>query len=138
LIAASEEAAMTRTLLPPNDSELGAGAVNAHVALEDQAVLDFLRGDYSPALTATAAIDRPHETEQSGDGRVPGSGAEVIYLPAATCCYAIVQYDGASASVVRRVVGLFGDVTAAEGYAHDNSFRLYDVVPATAVIPRTP
>jgi len=62
----------------------------------------------------------------------------VVYLPAASHCYAIVQYDVASARLVRRVVGLFGDVSCAETYAREGGYHLYDIVPATAVISMTP
>src|SRR5215475_10872478 len=60
-----------------------------------------------------------------------------VYLSAVSHCYAIVQYDPASARLVRRVVGLFGDAEGAETYARDGGFHLYDIVPATAVIPTT-
>jgi hypothetical protein len=49
-----------------------------------------------------------------------------------------VQYDPASARLVRRIVGMFGDADCAETYAQDNGYRLYDVVPAIAVIPTLP
>jgi hypothetical protein len=35
------------------------------------------------------------------------------------------------------VVGLFGDVGCAETYARNGGYHLYDIVPATAVIPKT-
>jgi len=53
----------------------------------------------------------------------------------ATCCYAVVLYDAASARLVRRTVGMFADVESAEAYARVSGYRLYDVVPATAVTP---
>ena len=62
----------------------------------------------------------------------------LVFLPAASHCYAIVRYDTASARLVRRVVGLFGDVGCAETYARDNGYHLYDVVPATAIVPMAP
>jgi hypothetical protein len=67
----------------------------------------------------------------------PASHDRLVYLPAASHCYAIVQYDPASARLVRRVVGLFGDVGRAEAYARDGGYHLYDIVPATAVVPKT-
>jgi len=36
------------------------------------------------------------------------------------------------------VVGLFGAADCAETYARDGGYHLYDIVPATAVIPTTP
>jgi len=62
----------------------------------------------------------------------------MVYLPAASHCFAIVQYDAASARLVRRVVGLFGDVSCAESYARLCGYHLYDIVPATAVVPEIP
>jgi hypothetical protein len=88
-----------------------------------QAVLDLLRAKY--AFTSV-----PPTGDVSGDRAVPAAP----YLPVATTCYAIVLYDRPGIAV-HRVVGLFGGVDAAEDYAHDNRYGLYDVVPATAVIP---
>ena len=56
------------------------------------------------------------------------------YLPLACACYAIVQYSPTTASVVRRIVGMFGDVPSAKQYAVENGYQRYDVVPATTVI----
>jgi hypothetical protein len=111
---------MRRTLLPPDDHELRVGALSAmsRLSLSEQVTPDFVR--------AGSAGQQQH------------TGAEVIYLPAAAYCYAIVQYDPTSIRVIRRVVGLFGDVGEAEGYAKDNRSYPYDVVPATAVIPQLP
>jgi hypothetical protein len=125
---------MPRTLLPPEDPDPGA-STKSHLTLDDQATLDFLRGDY--LLAAEATVPRgPHRTKPRGESDDASASAVVIYLPGVAACYAIVQYDMASARVVRRVVGLFGGAGEAEGYAQDNGYYLYDVVPATAVIPQ--
>jgi hypothetical protein len=125
---------MPRTLLPPDDPDPGASS-NRHLTLDDQATLDFLRGDYRLAADATAPRG-PHRTKPHAESDDAGPPAVVIYLPGVAACYAIVQYDVASARIVRRVVGLFGGAGEAEGYAQDNGYCLYDVVPATAVIPQ--
>jgi hypothetical protein len=56
----------------------------------------------------------------------------------ASHCYAIIQYDAASARLVRRIVGMFGDADCAVTYAHDGGYYLYDLLTATAVIARAP
>jgi hypothetical protein len=53
--------------------------------------------------------------------------AALRYLAVASACYAVVQYDKDTARLVRRVVGLFGDVPSAELYAIENGYRLYDL-----------
>jgi len=70
------------------------------------------------------------------DDGAPARHDRLVYFPAASHCYAIVQYDAASAHLVRRVVGLFSDADCADSYARDGGYHLYDVVPATAVIPK--
>jgi len=126
--------------------------------LEDRALLDFLRGDYAPAAraqgspcpppgqheesrtpkpsapaTAPGGISNPAPAD-AGAGKPPETANNLTYIPVASYCYAIVQYDAASARVVRRVVGLFGDVDCAETYARDAGYHLYDLLTATAVI----
>ena len=111
---------------------------------EGQAVLDFLRGEYASAARGSAPTIQPGTTpSQPAQVEPPVKNAEptghdrLVYLPAASHCYAIVQYDPASARLVRRVVALFGDVGCAEDYARGAGYHLYDIVPATAVIPKT-
>ena len=112
----------------------------AQLALEEPAVLDFLRGEYTAARGSAPTVPpgpaplRPAQPEPTD--REPTSQDRLVYLPAASHCYAIVLNDTASARLVRRLVGLFGDVTCAEDYARQCGYHLYDVVPATAVIPR--
>jgi hypothetical protein len=121
---------MTRTLLPipddPHPKQAG------QVAVEEQTFPGFLLGGHRPvADPRPGSLGRGQPTSDA-----PLEAHErLLYLPAVACCYAIVQYDTASARVVRRITGLFGDVECAETYARDNGYRLYDVVPATAVIP---
>jgi len=103
---------------------------------EGQTVLDFLRREYAAAPTVEPDASL-HPAQPEPTGREPTSHDRLVYLPAASHCYAIVQYDPASARLVRRVVGLFGDVGCAETYARDGGYHLYDIVPATAVIPKT-
>jgi len=79
----------------------------------------------------------PEKLEPQANNAELASHDRLVYLPAASHCYAIVQYDPASARLVRRVVGLFRDVGCAETYARDGGYHLYDIVPATAVIPKT-
>jgi hypothetical protein len=87
-----------------------------------------LRGEYTAAHGTTSVRPAPAEPA--------GADPRLVYLPAASHCYAIVQYDAASARLVRRVVGLLGDADCAEQYARDGAYHLYDIAPATAVIPR--
>ena len=114
----------------------------AQLALEEPAVLDFLHGEYTAARGSAPTVPpgpaplRPAQPEPTD--REPTSQDRLVYLPAASHCYAIVLNDTASARLVRRVVGLFGDVTCAEDYARQCGYHLYDVVPATAVILETP
>jgi hypothetical protein len=113
---------------------------DARLDPEIPAVLDFRRGEYAtdrgsgpavqPGAASAVPAPGPADSDQTGQYRL-------VYMPAASHCYAIVQYDVASARLVRRVVGLFGDVACAEDYAHRGGYTLYDVVPATAVIPKT-
>jgi hypothetical protein len=153
---------MPRTLMPTPDDprpDFQALLADAQLDFEGRALLDFLRGDDAPAVAHQASPCPPpgQDTEPqpvvppsepaSPDAPQPGVPEEdaepaehdhLIYLPLATWCYAIVQYDVASPRVVRRIVGLFGDVECAETYARDSGYHLYDVVPATAVVPITP
>jgi hypothetical protein len=104
----------------------------AHRALEDQAVLDFLRGDYAPA--ASHAPSSWCETRPL-NGQAPlAPAAPPVALPRA---YAIIQYEPSS-DRVRWVVGLFADALSAEEYAISHDLPRYDIVPATAVTPGTP
>jgi hypothetical protein len=103
---------------------------DARLDPEPEAVLDFLRGQLLPSGTS-----RPLEPPVSErDDGAPTRHDRLVYLPAASHCYAIVAYDAASARVVRRVVGLFSDADSADSYARGGGYHLYDVVPATAVI----
>ncbi len=139
---------MPRTLIPtPDDPRPDVRAVLAGAQLDPEAdvVLDFLRGEYASVARGSGSSSQPGTTpRRPGQPEPPDEYSEptrhnsLIYLPAASHCYAIVQYDAASARVVRRVVGLFGDVGCAEDYARLSGYSAYDVVPATAVIPKTP
>jgi hypothetical protein len=127
---------MPRTLMPTPEEgdppDRRATPAKANPDLEDQALLDFLRGDYAPGATINGA-GRSAPT----DGPVSDDGV-LSYLPVASSCFAVVQYDPTTARLVRRVIGMFGDVQDAERYGMENGYRLYDVVPATAVIARPP
>jgi len=132
---------MPRTLMPTPDDPEPSGPARlspTRLDLDDHALLDLLRSDCAPVAAAvpvaSSPADRPHPTELiTGDG----SGDEALtYLPVASSCFAVVQYDPTTARLVRRVVGIFGDVQDAERYGMENGYRLYDVVPATAVIAR--
>jgi hypothetical protein len=116
---------MPSTLVTPGPEEPRAGrfTATAHRDLDDQAVLDFLRGEYTgrPQPTLLPPLSRQPSSPQS-------------YMPAAVTCFAIVQYDPTAGVIVRRVIGLFGDVDSAESFARDDRRHLYDIVPATAVI----
>jgi hypothetical protein len=132
---------MPRTLMPtPDDPQPGGPARPSltRLDLEEQALLDFLRGDYAPASAAASAsssADSPFPKEPSS--KENESTDDVLsYLPVASSCFAVVQYDATTARLVRRVVGMFGDPHDAERYGLENGYRLYDVVPATAVITR--
>ncbi len=108
--------------------------------LEGPAVLDFLRGQqalagHGSAQSQGTAAGQPERPALPGDCE-PARHGDLVYLPTATTCYAIVLYDVASARVVRRVSGLFGDADCAEDYARASGYHLYDVVPATAVVPK--
>jgi hypothetical protein len=125
---------MTRTLLPTPDEPHPKPA--GQVALDEQTLPGFLPGRHARVAGSGPGPLSPGEPPTQD---TPPAGHErLTYLPAVTCCYAIVQYDTASARVVRRIVGMFGDADGAETYAQDNGYRLYDVVPATAVIPTLP
>jgi hypothetical protein len=126
---------MPRTLMPtPEDPHPVAASSPADAQLdpEAEAVLDFLHEELAPRGTSRTL--EPPVSER--DDRAPTRHDRLVYLPAASHCYAIIQYDPASARLVRRVVGLFSDVGCAEAYARDGGYHLYDVVPATAVIPK--
>lgn len=84
-----------------------------------------------------AGPDAPQPTVPDEDAE-PTDHDRLIYLPLATWCYAILQYDVASPRVARRIVGLFGDVECAETYARDSGYHPYDLLTATAVVPMTP
>jgi hypothetical protein len=147
---------MRRTLLPTPDEprpNIRTLLTGPHV-LEPRGPRDFLPGHHAPtaspcpppdrreapgpvrAVSEPPTIGHPLRTDQR-DGSL-AEGDNLTYIPAVACCYAIVQYDAASARLVGRITGLFGDVECAETYARDNGYRLYDVVPATAVIPTPP
>jgi len=126
----------------PEDPRLEARAALAvaRVDPETRAVLDFRCGEHAtdrgsgpavqPGAASAAPAPGPGDSDQTGQYRL-------VYMPAASHCFAIVQYDAASARLVRRVVGLFSDVTCAEDYARRGGYTLYDIVPATAVVPKT-
>jgi hypothetical protein len=148
---------MPRTLMPmPDDAEPDPRALVGYLHYftpEEQAVLDFLLGDYvivvSEAASADSALSPPADLlsrEPHGkEERPPGDA--LTYLPVASACYAIVQYSPATANTVvdsgcslhrepsiLRVVGMFADIPSARHYAMQNNYKSYDVVPATAVI----
>jgi hypothetical protein len=127
---------MTRTLLPaPDDPDPRHAAQAGPVTVYEQALLGFLVGRRPRvADTGPGQVSRSEPAEDAPADR----HERLLYLPAITCCYAIVQYDAASARLVRRITGLFGDAECAETYARDGGYHLYDVVPATAVIPTLP
>jgi hypothetical protein len=112
---------MPRTLLPPDGHEPPAGrfTANAYPTVDGQAVLDFVRGEYVPR-------PQPQALQQSSYPQ--------LYVPAAATCFAIVQYDPAATVIVRRIIGMFGDVGRADRFAREDRRHLYDIVPATAVI----
>jgi hypothetical protein len=136
---------MAHTFLPaPEDPDCGHGHPALRSPLDDQALQSFLLGsrtrpaDTDPARPAadtdpnTLSAGRPAEDEPTG-------GHERLrYLPMLSCCYAVVLYDVASPRLVRRIVGMFPDPDQADSYARDSGYRLYDVVPATAVTPALP
>ena len=125
---------MPRTLMPtPEDPrpDVRAALADARLDPETRAVGDFLHGEYATARGSGPAV--PPGTADSGQT----GQYRLVYMPAASHCFAIVQYDAASARLVRRVVGLFSDVTCAEDYARRGGYTLYDIVPATAVVPKT-
>jgi hypothetical protein len=131
---------MPRTLMPtPEDPRPDGRALPPDA--ETRAVLDFRRGAYAisrgsvPSIQPDTALARPEQPELAD---CDPTRRQLVYVPAASHCYAIVQYDVASARLVRRVVGLFGDVTGAENYARLSGYHLYDIVPATAVTPKVP
>jgi hypothetical protein len=134
---------MACTLLStPDDPDHGHAPPPAGVTLDEQALrdLDLLLGGHTrPVDTGPARPATADPTRVSGGGTVedrPTVGHErELYLPMATCCYAVVLYDAAAARLVRRIVGMFADVESAEAYARVSGYRLYDVVPATAVTP---
>ena len=109
--------------------------------LDDQALLDFLRGDYAPAGASASPpsvtpLRRTPPTSEEGRRSDANGDAGLSYLPVASSCFAVIQYDATTARLVRRVVGMFGDPHDAERYGQENGYRLYDVVPATSVIAR--
>jgi hypothetical protein len=147
---------MPRTLMPTPDDprpDMRAPRAGAHLNLEGRALLDFLRSDDAPAAALQASpcpppdqdtepqpVVPPSEPASPDASPVPDENGEpadhdrLTYLPFATWCYAIVQYDAASARVGRRIVGLFGDAECGQTDARDNGYHLY-VVPATASSP---
>jgi hypothetical protein len=132
---------MPRTLMPTPDDPEPSGPPRlsrTRLDLGDLALLDVLRSDCAPVAPAVPVASSPadlaHPTELiTRDG--PGDEA-LTYLPVASSCFAVIQYDPTTARLVRRVVGMFGDVQDAERYGMENGYRLYDVVPAIAVIAR--
>jgi hypothetical protein len=134
---------MARTvLLTPEDPDRGHGPPDA--AVGEQALRGLLLGSHArPAGTDLARPAADTDPTRASAGRPaeggPAGGRErQPYLPVAACCYAVVLYDAASARLVRRIVGMFSDAERAETYARDNGYRLYDVVPATAVTTTAP
>jgi hypothetical protein len=127
---------MPRTLMPtPEEGDPpGARAPATNLDLEDKAVLDFLRGEYAP----TAAINGAGRSAPSDGLALAADDSLLSYLPVASSCFALIQYDPTTARLVRRVIGMFGDIQDAERYGLENGYRLYDLVPATAVIARPP
>lgn len=127
---------MTCTLLPtPDDPDRRHAVRAAPNTVDEQALLGFLLGRHARVANPDSGpVIRSKPCEEAP----PESHEQLLYLPVATCCYAVVLYDVASARLVRRIVGLFGDADCAEAYARDNGYRLYDLVPATAVIPTLP
>jgi hypothetical protein len=117
---------MPRTLTTPAHGT--ASPTGGHHDLEDQAVLDFLRGDYTPP-----APRRPRQTDPRAAPPVVG---RLAYRADTRPGYAIVQYD--TASRVHWVIAPFADALSAEHYAIDNDLTQYDVVSATPVIRGTP
>jgi hypothetical protein len=127
---------MTRIVLPaPDGPDPRHAAQAAPVTGHEQALRGFLVGRHPRvADTGPGRVGRSEPAEDA-----PADGHErLLYLPAITCCFAIVQYDAASARLVRRITGLFGDADCAETYARASGYHLYDVVPATAVMPTLP
>jgi hypothetical protein len=137
---------MPRPLVPASDDPRPSGhgpLIGSELDPEAQAVLDFLRGEQrslvrGPASGVDAGNSLDHPEPAAPAWQDDESRDRPLYLPVASCRYAIIQYDVASALIVRRVVGLFGDVDGAENYARDSGYHLYDVVPATAVTARAP
>jgi hypothetical protein len=131
---------MPRTLMPtPDDAEPDRrpSVGSTYLDVEERALLDFLRGDYGAGMGEPVTLITSTRSEASS--RPTKAADEVLsYLPVASYCYAIVQYDPTTARLVRRIVGMFGDVPSAEQYAIENGYQLYDVVPATAVIAKPP
>ncbi len=82
---------------------------------EEQAVLEFLAGEY-------AAVEPQHITPS--------------YTPLDLHRFAVVAYDPASARAFRSVIGMFPDPESAGRYAREQGLQLYDVLPATQVIRR--
>jgi len=124
---------MTCTLLStPDDPDRGGALPAAGVTFDEQALRGLLLGGHTrPADTDPTRVSEGGPAE---DGPTGGRERE-LYLAVATCCYAVVLYDAASARLVRRIVGMFVDVESAEAHARASGYRLYDVVPATAVTP---
>ena len=137
---------MPHTLMPtPEDPrpDVQALLVDDLPGIKGRAVADFPRGEYATARRSALTIDpgtarrQPDEVAPHGEHREPRSHDDLRYLPAASHGYAIVEYDAASARLVRRVVGLSANADRAEAYARGGGYHPYDIVPATAVVPRT-
>jgi len=66
---------------------------------ESEVVLDFVRGEYAAARGSVATVlpgaasPRPAQPEPAD--REPPSHDQLVYLAAASHCYAIVQYEAA-------------------------------------------
>jgi hypothetical protein len=105
---------MTRTLLPTPDEPHPKPA--GQVPVDEQTLLGFLPGRHA-CLADSGGPGPLSPSERSTQDTLPAGPERLTYLPAVICCYAIVQYDTASARVVRWIVGLFGDADCAETYA---------------------
>jgi hypothetical protein len=110
---------MPPTLLPPTGRDPAAASpARSHDDIDDQAVLDFLHGDYALNPARAQPFDRYPAPPATTGSESPGG-------------YAVVQYDRASR--VRWVTAPFGDALTAEEYAIARDFVQYDVVPATPI-----
>jgi hypothetical protein len=137
---------MPHTLMPtPEDPrpDVQALLVDDLLGIKGRAVADFPRGEYATARSSAPTIDpgtarrQPDEVATQGEHHEPRSHDDLPSLPAPSHGYATVEYDAASARLVHRVAGLFANADRAETYARDCGYHLPDIVPATAVVPRT-